>query len=240
MARLRFGLLIVIGYDTALRAADSGCLQGAHPATVPVIRTIPRPIQPTATIIRMKVEESELLPGERVILSKPANSIIRLDDYGLGRFPADQLMRVMGFKGKEAIGGRLHLTSCRLLFKSHRVNRVTGSFSIYLPTITGLADRSRWLARKVEVTTRNQVFDFVIWGVPAFIAAVRAQSAQVTTEQARELAAAAQGGMGTNATIVKDMLRFSLEALAVVQNPLDAANLLNLLDLVTDEAAPNP
>jgi hypothetical protein len=45
--------------------------------------------------------------------------------------------------------------------------------------------------------------------------------------------------MGKNATIVKDMLRFGLEALAVVQNPLDAANLLNLLDLVTDDVAPN-
>jgi hypothetical protein len=108
----------------------------------------------------MKVEDSELLPDERVILSNPANAVTRLDEYGLGRFPADQLMRVMGFAGKEAIGGRLHLTSYRLLFKSHRVNRVTGSFSIYLPTITGLADRSRWLPRKVEVTTGNQVFDF--------------------------------------------------------------------------------
>lgn len=213
---------------------------GSAPRYRIAIRMFPRTSATPATIIRMKVEESELLPGERVILSKPANAIIRLDDYGLGRFPADQLMRAMGYAGLEAIGGRLHLTSYRLLFKSHRVNRVTGSFSIYLPTITGLADRSKWLAKKLEVTTRNQVFDFVIWGVPAFIAAVQAQSAQVTTEQARELAAAAQGGMERNSTVVKDMLRFSLEALAVVQNPLDAANLLNLLDLVTDEAAPNP
>jgi hypothetical protein len=31
------------------------------------------------------------------------------------------------------------------------------------------------------------------------------------------------------------MTKFALEALAAAQNPLDAANLLNLLDLVTDE-----
>lgn len=183
----------------------------------------------------MKVEDSDLLPGERVIVSKPANAIVRLDEYGLSRFPADQLMRVMGFAGKEAIGGRLHLTSFRLLFKSHRVNRVTGAFSIYLPTITGLADRSRWIAKKLQVATRSQTFEFVVWGVPDFIAGIQAQAAQVTTGQARELAAAQAGGMAKNPTFVKDTIRFSLEALAVVQNPLDAANLLNLLDLVTDD-----
>jgi hypothetical protein len=184
----------------------------------------------------MKVEDADLLPGERVVLSKPANAVIRLDEHGLSRFPADHLMRVTGFAGKEAIGGKLHLTNYRLFFKSHRVNRLTGAFSIFLPTITGLHDRSRWIAKKLEVATRLQTFEFVVWGVPAFIATIQAQASQITAAQALELAATqAGGGLVKNATLAKDMARFALDALAVVQNPLDAANLLNLLDLVTDD-----
>lgn len=185
----------------------------------------------------MKIDDSDLLPGERVILSKPANAVIRLDEHGLSRLPADQLMRVMGFAGKEAIGGKLHLTSYRLLFKSHQVNRLTGAFSLYLPTITGLHDRSRWIAKKLEVATRLQTFEFVVWGVPAFISSIQAQAGQITTAQALELAAsqAGAGGLAKNATLAKDVVKFALDALAVVQNPLDAANLLNLLDLVTDD-----
>jgi hypothetical protein len=184
----------------------------------------------------MKVEDADLLPGERHLLSKPANAVIRLDEYGLSRFPADQLMWVAGFAGMEAIGGKLHLTNYRLLFKSHRVNRLTGQLSIFLPTITGLHDRSRWIVRKLEVITRLQSFEFVVWGVPAFISTIQAQAAQITTTQALELAAThTGGGLEKNATLAKDMGKFALEALAVVQNPLDAANLLNLLDLVTDE-----
>lgn len=183
----------------------------------------------------MKVEASDLLPGERVLLSKPANAVIRLDEHGLSRLPADPLMRVMGFAGKEAIGGRLHLTSYRLLFKSHRVNRLAGQFSIFLPTITALHDRSRWIAKKLEVVTRLQSLEFVVWGVPAFISTIQAQAAQITAAQALELAAMQAGGLAKNATFAKDVVKFALDALAVAQNPLDAANLLNLLDLVTDD-----
>jgi hypothetical protein len=183
----------------------------------------------------MNIDESELLPGERMILSKGANAVIRLDEYGLSRLPADQIMRLIGFAGKEAIGGKLHLTSYRLIFKSHRVNRVVGSFSIFLPTITALHDRSRWIAKKVEIATRMQAFEFVIWGVPPFIAAVQAQAAQVTPAQAQELAAAQAGGMALNPTLARDVGKFALEALSVAQNPLDAANLLNLVDLFADE-----
>ena len=86
------------------------------------------------------------------------------------------------------------------------------------------------------MATRLQTFEFVVWGVPAFISTIQAQAAQITSTQALELAAAqAGGGLRKNATLAKDMARFALEALAVVQNPLDAANLLNLLDLVTDD-----
>jgi hypothetical protein len=188
----------------------------------------------------MNIDDSDLLAGERVVLSKPANAIIRLDEHGLSRFPADQLMRVMGYAGKEGIGGRLHLTNYRLLFKSHRVNRLTGAFSIYLPTITALHDRSRWIAKKLEVATRLQTFEFVVWGVPAFISAIQAQAGQITAAQAAELAASqAGGGLQKNATVARDMARFALEALAVVQNPLDAANLLSLLDLVTADVPAN-
>jgi hypothetical protein len=185
----------------------------------------------------MKIEDSDLLPGERVIVSKPANAVIRLEEYGLSRFPADQLMWAIGFAGKEAIGGKLHLTNFRLLFKSHRVNRVTGAFSIYLPTSTTLHDHSRWLVKKLGLGTRAQTFEFVVWGVPAFMARIQQQAAQITAEQARELAvcAAQESGMARNTSLAMDITTFALEALSAVQNPLDAANLLNLLDLVADD-----
>lgn len=185
----------------------------------------------------MKLQDEDLLPGERLVITKPANAMIRRDDYGLSALPGEHALKLLGYAGQEALGGKLHLTNYRLLFKSHRVNRVVGAFSIYLPTITGLNDRSRWLAKKLEVVTRMQSFEFVVWGLPAFIRTIQAQSAQVTVTQARELAIAAQAGgeMGRNQTFLKDAAMFALDALAVVQNPLDAANLLNLLDLVTDD-----
>jgi len=125
----------------------------------------------------MEPENSELLPGENIILSKGANAVIKLSEYGLSKFAFGQFMWVAGLKGKEAIGGKLSLTNYRLIFKSHRFNRLRGKFSIFLPAIAKMRDSSFLLTRKVAIVTKLTEFEFVIWGIPAFIKAVESAKA---------------------------------------------------------------
>src|SRR5689334_18257906 len=120
----------------------------------------------------MDIHQEDLLPGENVVVSKAANAIIKVDEHGLSQFAFDQLMWTVGMQGMEAIGGKLHLTNCRLIFKSHAVNRLTGKFSIFLPTIQEVQDISRFLVRKIAVVTKTQRFEFVIWGIPQLITAI--------------------------------------------------------------------
>ena len=77
----------------------------------------------------MKITDADLLDSEKLIQTKNANAVIKVDEHGLSRFAFDQLMWMVGMKGKEAIGGKIHLTNYRLIFKSHRINRLTGKFS---------------------------------------------------------------------------------------------------------------
>ena len=124
----------------------------------------------------MNVEARDLLSDERVVLSKRANSVVRYTEQGLQRVAAlHTVLQAFGWGGKEAIGGKLHLTSYRLLFKSHKINRLTGSFSIFLPTIRGVRNSSRGLVRRVTVTVAGQEHEFVVWGVPRLVAALDEQ-----------------------------------------------------------------
>ncbi len=78
-------------------------------------------------------------------------------------------MGLVGMRGKEAIGGRLHLTNYRLVFRSHRFNRVRGTFSVFLPCVEELRDTSFAVTRQVTVSTALQDLTFVVWGVPELI-----------------------------------------------------------------------
>lgn len=69
----------------------------------------------------MGMEAGDLLPGEKLALTKSANAVVSLSEHGLSRFAAGQLMWCVGMEGKEAIGGKLHLTDMRLVFKSHLI-----------------------------------------------------------------------------------------------------------------------
>ncbi|MEU7159194.1 hypothetical protein AB0A98_22560 [Streptomyces chrestomyceticus] len=109
---------------------------------------------------------NDLLAGEVVHVSKNANAVVSLDETGLSQFAFGQLMWVVGMHGKEAIGGRLHVTNYRLVFNSHRFNRLRGRFSIFLPAITGVRDASWGPKRQIEVSTRTHRFTFVVWGIP--------------------------------------------------------------------------
>jgi hypothetical protein len=126
------------------------------------------------------VDAGDLLPNERVLMPKRANAVVRYTDYGLERIGAMHVgLESFGWAGKEAVGGKLFLTNYRLLFKSHRINRLTGSFSIFLPSVQGARDSSRGVVRRATFTTSAQEFEFVVWGVGAFIAAVDAQRTRV-------------------------------------------------------------
>jgi hypothetical protein len=183
-----------------------------------------------------------LFNGERQILTKAANAIVRPDEHGLTRFFADQLMGVVGMQGREAIGGHLHLTSYRLLFVAHAVNRLTGSFSIFLPTIREVADTSRFITKKITVSTQTQQYDFVVWGIPALLAAIetaraaatpadRAAMREALASDARVLQQLQVNSLieGINAALVGERVR------ALSADPLAVSNVLNAAELLSEE-----
>jgi hypothetical protein len=135
----------------------------------------------------MKLTDAELLPGERRVLTKGANAIVRPTEYGLQRFPFDKYMGLVGMKNREAVGGKLHLTTARLVFKAHRLNRLKGSMSIFLPSVVGAADTSRLVTRKVRIDTPSQAFEFVMWGIEEFLSALESQRAALGQDQRAEL-----------------------------------------------------
>lgn len=61
----------------------------------------------------------------------------------------------------------LYFTNYRVIFESHKFNRVTGTFSISLPDVQEMTNTSRLLMRKLEILTKGlDKLEFVIWGVP--------------------------------------------------------------------------
>lgn len=80
----------------------------------------------------MSILGNDLLPGEYLIMSKFANMVVSVQDSGLSRFAFDDYMGLVGMKGKEAIGGKAHLTNYRIIFKSHFFNRVLIFLIVYV------------------------------------------------------------------------------------------------------------
>ncbi len=142
----------------------------------------------------MLVNDDEIVAGERIILSRPANVVIARAEFGLPRFRHDHLLRLVGFADHEAVGGRLYLTTYRVLFAAHVFNRVTGRFSIPLPAIVDLRDVSRLLVKQVVIITPERPFVFVVRRAPALIAAIQAASADLSSEQAAYLRERVPGG----------------------------------------------
>jgi hypothetical protein len=198
----------------------------------------------------MNIAADDLYEDESVIASKNANSVIAIRDYGLKRLgmkfhgvrvPADHLMSLAGFKGQEAIGGRLHLTNYRLIFKSHPINRVKGKFSICLPTIEGTRDISRFLAKKLEVVTAGQNFVFVVWGIPNFINAIQSAMASLTPERNQRMLQSISsdphrlgGGLqvfGLMDRVMEDIPEIAGDLTDLLTDPMSLSNILNLLEL---------
>jgi hypothetical protein len=137
-----------------------------------------------ALIAQSRLEPgSDLLPGETLVLSKPANLFVKPSEYGL----ASLFSGLQGVIDIEAIGGQVHLTNYRLVFKSHEFNRLRGKVSIFLPIIMSLQDASGPMVKKVSVATELTEYEFVIWGIPAFIEAVHRAKAALSTEDITSL-----------------------------------------------------
>jgi hypothetical protein len=110
---------------------------------------------------QIDLDPSELLPGEHLLDSRLANLVVDPRDFGLRPFALGDLMFLAGLHRKEVIGGALHLTDLRLLFKAHRVNRLHGAASVFLPSIQTLELRSRWPFRRLRVSTGLADVEFI-------------------------------------------------------------------------------
>jgi hypothetical protein len=135
----------------------------------------------------MSAPAVELLPGEQVLESKAANAVVKLSEHGLSRFAFDKYMWVAGMKEKEAIGGHLSLTSYRLVFQAHALNRLRGRYSIFLPAVVAVRDASFLWTRKIAVATQLTEFQFVLWGIPRFLQRLEEARSRLTPEAVRYL-----------------------------------------------------
>ena len=133
-----------------------------------------------------------LFDGETILQAKAAKFALHLDEQGLPRLRSDQATGAVGMAGKESIGGTIFLTKYRLFFQSHGDNRFNGTFSIFLPAIVDVKDKSRLLSRKMEVETPDYTFEFTGWEIPKLVVSTAESRAALTSEQADVLYAAAQ------------------------------------------------
>lgn len=124
----------------------------------------------------MLLSESELLPGEHVLVSKHANAVVGIVQAGPGSLGS------VGMTGTEVVGGQLYLTDLRLIFRAHRVNRLQGGFTISLSSVTQVRDTSSGLRRQVEIVTPLERFTFVVWGVATLIARIEALRSAVAVK----------------------------------------------------------
>lgn len=74
--------------------------------------------------------------------------------------------------GKEAIGGRLHITSVRLAFVAHPLNRLGGVFSVPLLQITHAATWRSRVSLAIEIVTPAASVRLVSWSRRAVLAAL--------------------------------------------------------------------
>lgn len=108
------------------------------------------------------LDEIDLLEGEEILDSAAANLVVNVSDFNLGRFAFDDYLWAVGMRGKESIGGFLHLTNFRLIFKAHRINRLTGKLSILLPTVAAAEDTSYLMVKRLTISTQAAKVSFVV------------------------------------------------------------------------------
>ena len=192
----------------------------------------------------MKLTQTDLLTGEELILSKPANAMVDVSEYGKGLLIYSGVLNMLGPRGIEGVGGKLHLTNYRLIFKSHIFNRTRGTTSIYLPTIQEVEDTSFLAAKTIKVSTPSQSFVFLVWGIPALLAAIKVQREgmdQKTTGYLKRAVMEKAGTTGTDKVLMEALelanvaplnATRSREITKGVLHPFELSRLLNEIDLV--------
>ena len=127
----------------------------------------------------------EVLEGEREFHRSKANAVIVPSDYGLSEFAAGDLLGLAGIKGKEAIGGHLHVTSLRMAFEAHGFNRVKGVLSVPLSAIRRAVPWRAGLSVGIQVTTDATALQIVSWSRKAVLLALEEARSQFgPTEEA--------------------------------------------------------
>lgn len=140
-------------------------------------------------IVRKQTEIGEeiLLPGEEIIAIKAANLVVKPKEFGLNKFAFDDLLWTVGMKNKEALGGKLHVTNFRLIFKSHKLNRLRGVISIFLPTIDEIKNSSYFITKKITISTSASKVDFVIDDVDNFINTIELQKMNLNSSSIKNI-----------------------------------------------------
>lgn len=137
---------------------------------------------------QISLDVDELMSGEQILHSTLANLVVKPEDFGLGKFAFGDLLWLAGMQNKEAIGGGLHLTTHRLVFKSHRLNRLRGSVSIFLPTISDLRNSSFGRLRRLTLTTGIARVDLITLDVDRLIERIEQARATAPTPSAAAMA----------------------------------------------------
>jgi len=80
-----------------------------------------------------------LLPGEKVLATRPANLMFgfEIDGEKLAKdHPLQILPKLVPLLAKaRSLGGKIHITSYRIYFATNRLNSTRGTCSIFLPTV---------------------------------------------------------------------------------------------------------
>lgn len=109
-----------------------------------------------------KIDDTLLLPEEEIMGEEAANFIIVPKDFELKRFAFDNLLWMVGMQDREALGGKIYITNYRIIFKSHKLNRLRGMVSIFLPTIEKALNTSNVVTQKITIKTESTKSDFIV------------------------------------------------------------------------------
>jgi hypothetical protein len=106
-----------------------------------------------------------LLPGEKVLATRPANLMVGFDaDAKLeGSASLAELLKVAPAMVKaRSIGGKIEVTTYRLFFASNRLNSIRGTCSVFHPTIVYDEPVINGFAGQWVVKTRTVIHRFAV------------------------------------------------------------------------------
>ncbi|MBF5082577.1 hypothetical protein [Quadrisphaera sp. INWT6] len=88
---------------------------------------------------------------------------------------------------KESVGGKLYVTTCRVIFSSHRFNRVTGRISIPLSAVDRSTAFREGLTFGVRVDTPVATARYVSWSARSFTRALSDAKREAALDPQRAL-----------------------------------------------------